>query len=108
MGLVVGLKQRVHTVTEVEDHGTYVVKTERPGFPEAEQYAALNAAGAPVVKLLDVVEGDRGGASFSRKRPLSVDTSTKSGFDQIMDWVVEFNSAVIVEYPACNLAWRPR
>jgi hypothetical protein len=83
----------VQAATQIEDRGTYVVKTERPGFPEAEQYAALNAAGAPVVKLLDVLEADQGGRLVLEKAtPLSVDASTKSGFDQILDWILESNS----------------
>jgi hypothetical protein len=93
-------------MTQVEDHGSYIVKTEAPGFPEAEQYRALNAAGAPVVKLLDVIEEGQGRKIVIEKAaPLSLDTSKPEDFNRVVAWIAEFNSTQVETYPPCNLVY---
>jgi hypothetical protein len=91
-------------ISQIEDRGTYVIKPERPGFPEAEKYKALNEVGAPVVQLLDVIEdGCSRKIVLEKATPLSFDASEMAGFQKVFDWVVEFNAASVTKYPPCNL-----
>ena len=91
-------------MSQIEDRGTYVIKPESPGFPEAEKYKALNEAGAPVVQLLDVIEdGCRRKIVLEKATPLSFDASEMAGFQRGLHWVVEFNSVSVAQYPPCNL-----
>ena len=90
----------------IEDCGTYIIKTERVGLPEAEKYQALNALNAPVVRLLDVLESEQGRKIVLEKAaPLSFDPCEQTGFDKVIAWMLEFNAIKSPTYPACNLQY---
>lgn len=91
---------------QIEDRGGVIIKTENPTLPEAEKYRALNAAGAPVVRLLDVLEeGDSRKLVLEKAAPFTLDASRPRDFARLIDWMVDFNSVQVDAYPPCNLQY---
>lgn len=91
--------------TQVEIYSDVVVKREDPAFPEVEKYRALQAVGAPVVGLRDVLE--RNGSRYlvlEKAEPLSLDTREPAAFGLLLDHLAEFARARPVELQTTN--WR--
>ncbi len=87
----------------VEDKGSYILKQESARLPEAEKYIALNALGAPVVKLLDIIlRNGKKVLVLEKAEPMNLDMRMPANFKRLVSFLADFASMRPTNFPSVD------